>query len=161
MQQQQLQLSPCMRLYIYGLHGFLTEIIFTAAWEYVTQLNWKLPGCSSVWSLPIYGISGLVMESILTACMSFKVPIHIRGLCYLLWVYLWEFSTGSILKTFGACPWDYSEFTYNFRGLITFEYAPLWYVVSLLMEKIIINKVLQLRWVVPHIHNGSATKLCD
>ncbi|XP_066998453.2 transmembrane protein 229B [Anabrus simplex] len=129
-----------IKLHIYGLHGLFIEVIFTAGWEYVVNKNWKLPGCSSVWSLAIYGISGLVMEY-MHICMKRRAPLLLRGLAYLLWVYMWEYTTGSLLSMFHACPWNYSQFDYNVHGLITFEYAPLWYIVSLVMEKCVITQL--------------------
>jgi Predicted membrane protein len=114
-----------------------------------------------VWSLAIYGISGTVMEHIYAACKRLRVPLLLRGVCYLLWVYTWEFSTGLLLKQFNACPWDYSEFNYNVRGLITFEYAPLWFLVSILMERVVIAHVSELRWATSSPHNGLAARLKD
>lgn len=114
-----------------------------------------------MWSLAIYGISGTVMEHIYEACKRLRVPLLLRGVCYLLWVYTWEFSTGLLLKQFNACPWDYSEFNYNVRGLITFEYAPLWFFVSILMERVVIAHVSELRWASSSPHNGLAARLKD
>ena len=33
-----------LRLYIYGLHGFLIEILFTAVWDFVLHRDWALVG---------------------------------------------------------------------------------------------------------------------
>ncbi|KAJ9582863.1 hypothetical protein L9F63_022822 [Diploptera punctata] len=160
------KLALWLRLYIYGLHGFFIEVLFTAGWEFVVSGNWKLPGYTSIWSLPIYGISGIVMERIYATCKQSELPLFLRGVCYLVWVYLWEFSTGLVLKQFNACPWDYSQFSYNVYGLITFEYAPLWFVVSILMETIVIAHLSQLRWASSSSHpikshNGLAAKFRD
>jgi hypothetical protein len=38
------KLALWLRLYIYGLHGFFIEILFTAGWEFTVSGNWKLPG---------------------------------------------------------------------------------------------------------------------
>jgi uncharacterized membrane protein len=118
-------------------------------------------GYTSVWSLAIYGMSGMIMEHIYAACKRSRVPLLLRGICYLLWVYMWEFSTGFILKQFDACPWDYSEFSYNVQGLITFEYAPLWFFVSILMERVVIAHVSELQWATSSSHNGLAARLKD
>lgn len=118
-------------------------------------------GYTSVWSLAIYGISGMIMEHIYAACKKSRVPLLLRGICYLLWVYMWEFSTGFILKQFNACPWDYSEFNYNVQGLITFEYAPLWFFVSILMERVVIAHVSELHWATSSSYNGLAARLKD
>lgn len=59
-----------------------------------------------------------------------------RGLIYTVWTFCWEFSTGYVLKQFNACPWDYSAFENDFMGLVTLEYAPLWYLGSLVAEQV-------------------------
>lgn len=33
-----------LRLYIYGLHGFLIEVLFTAVWDFVVHRDWALVG---------------------------------------------------------------------------------------------------------------------
>ena len=108
------------------------------------------------------------MEKIYAVCKQSKLPLLLRGICYLVWVYMWEFSTGFVLTQFNACPWDYSEFTYNVRGLITFEYAPLWFMVSILMERIVISHLSELRWASSSLstnaaknYNGLAEKCKD
>lgn len=65
------------------------------------------------------------------------VPLIIRGLVYTFWTYCWEFSTGYILKQFGACPWDYTPFHGDFMGLVTLEYAPLWFLGAIVHEQLI------------------------
>lgn len=137
-------LSVVGRLYIYALHGYLAEVLFTATWEFLVNWNWKFPGCTSIWALFIYGVSTLVIEQ-----MSLRLKSShfiVRGLIYTLWTYLWEFSTGYLLKYFNACPWDYTPFDGDFMGLITLEYAPLWFVGSLLSEQFIIKYTTKLHW---------------
>ena len=138
-------LSPLMRFYIYAIHGYFVEVMFTAAWEFVVNLNWKFPGCSSVWALIIYGSSCLVVER-MYLYMHTRVHILIRAFIYLIWTYSWEFSCGLVLKQFGACPWDYTPFHGDFMGLITLEYAPAWYISGILLEQILIKRTLQLYW---------------
>lgn len=138
-------LSPLLRLYIYGIHGYFTEVMFTAAWEFVVNLNWKFPGCTSVWSLFIYAVSLYVIE-LMYVRLRDRVPLLLRGLIYLVWTYSWEFSTGCILRYFNACPWDYTPFDWDVWGLITLEYAPLWYLATITTEQILIKNILCLRW---------------
>nr|KAG5699757.1 hypothetical protein BaRGS_014173 [Batillaria attramentaria] len=47
-------LSSLGRFYIYAIHGYASEVMFTAIWEFVVNFNWKLPGVTSIWSFPIY-----------------------------------------------------------------------------------------------------------
>lgn len=138
-------LSPLLRLYIYGIHGYFTEVMFTAAWEFVVNLNWKFPGCSSVWSLFIYSVSLYVIEMMYIRLKD-RVPLPLRGLIYLIWTYSWEFCTGWVLRYFNACPWDYTPFDWDILGLITLEYAPLWYLATMATEQLLIKNILCLRW---------------
>jgi uncharacterized membrane protein len=132
------RISTLGRFYIYAIHGYATEVMFTALWEFVVNLNWKFPGNTSVWSFPIYGISGIVCEHLYVYMTSHGVSIIFRGLVYTLWTYCWEFSTGFVLQQFGACPWDYTPFHGDFMGLVTLEYAPLWFLAALMHEQLLI-----------------------
>ena len=154
-------LTTLERFYIYAIHGLFTEVMFTSMWEFVVNINWKFPGNTSVWSIFIYGISCLVIEQ-----MHFKlkdrVPLLLRGVIYTLWAYGWEFCTGYLLRKFNACPWDYTAFDADFMGLVTLEYAPCWFFGTILLEKVIINCTLQLRWTgfqsQPKVENGDVRK---
>ena len=85
------------------------------------------------------------------------VPLFLRALIYTIWTFAWEFSTGYVLRLFNGCPWDYGPwFTYNIMGLITLEYAPLWYIGSILCEKYVIKLTLDLKW---NENNGEAKKI--
>ncbi|XP_059474805.1 transmembrane protein 229b-like [Neocloeon triangulifer] len=139
-------LTVADRLYVYALHGFLIEVLFSATWDFVLMQKWTLAGCSNIWSLPIYGISGLVMEVLADKMLSRGLVWPWRGLVYLVWIYCWEYSSGFVLRSLNACPWDYSAFDYNINGLITLEYGPLWMAASLLMEKVVIQRLSHLRW---------------
>ncbi|KAG8443607.1 hypothetical protein GDO86_008958 [Hymenochirus boettgeri] len=137
-------LNVFCRLYIYSIHGFVCEILFTAAWDYYYTLSWKLKGVSSIWSFFIYGTSMLIMERMYVFLQP-RCNVFFRCLIYTLWTFTWEFSTGFLLKSFNACPWDYSNFPLNFLGLITLEYAVPWFVACMIAEQIVIANVLRLR----------------
>ncbi|XP_052827617.1 transmembrane protein 229B [Octopus bimaculoides] len=145
MMHQHIALSLPMRFYIYAIHGYFIEVMFTAAWEFVVNMNVKFPGNTSVWSLLIYGVAILVVEQIHYRLQD-TVPLLCRGLIYMLWTYLWEFSTGYILTRFDACPWDYDNFDWDIMGLVTLEYAPLWFFGGILTEKILIFYTRHLYW---------------
>ncbi|XP_067941653.1 transmembrane protein 229B-like [Watersipora subatra] len=142
---QSVGLSLWWRLYIYALHGYCAEILFTAAWEFALTTKYTLMGTTSVWTMPIYGISGLVVEEIYFYIKD-KLPLPLRCVVYVVWTYFWEFSTGYLLRIFGACPWDYGEHIYNFMGLVCLEYAPLWYVGSIFYDQILVPGIQQLQW---------------
>ncbi|XP_037795080.1 transmembrane protein 229B-like [Penaeus monodon] len=107
----------------------------------VPHLGRILLGCTSVWALFIYGIGSLVIEKFYRDYHA-TVPILLRGFVYVGWTYIWEFSTGFILRQYGACPWDYTERSYNLMGLITLEYFPAWYIASLMTEQFLIHNLL-------------------
>ncbi|XP_014404645.1 PREDICTED: transmembrane protein 229B isoform X1 [Myotis brandtii] len=138
-------LTALSRWYLYAIHGYFCEVMFTAAWEFVVNFNWKFPGVTSVWALFIYGTSILIVERMYLRLRA-RCPLLVRCLIYTLWTYLWEFTTGFILRQFNACPWDYSQFDFDFMGLITLEYAVPWFCGALIMEQFIIRNTLRLRF---------------
>lgn len=138
-------LTALSRWYLYAIHGYFCEVMFTAAWEFVVNCNWKFPGVTSVWALFIYGTCILIVEQMYLKLRG-RCPVLLRCIIYTLWTYLWEFGTGFLLRQFNACPWDYTEFRYNFMGLITAEYAVPWFCASFIVERLVIRKTLRLRF---------------
>ncbi|MGH0114926.1 UNVERIFIED_CONTAM: hypothetical protein FKN15_065850 [Acipenser sinensis] len=154
-------LSIVSRWYLYAIHGYFCEIMFTAAWEFVVHYNWKLTGVTSVWALFIYGTSTLVMENMYLFLRD-RCHILLRCVLYTLWTFVWEFSTGYLLRHFNACPWDYSSFDYSFMGLVTLEYAVPWFFASLIVEKVIVRTTLCLRFDGTTVDpTGSALSICS
>lgn len=138
-------LTVLSRWYLYAIHGYFCEVMFTAAWEFVVNRNWKFPGVTSVWALFIYGTCILIVEHMYLRLRG-RCPTLLRCVIYTLWTYTWEFGTGLLLRQFNACPWDYSQFQYNFMGLITAEYALPWFCASFIMERLVIRNTLRLRF---------------
>ncbi|KAM4642643.1 transmembrane protein 229B-like [Discoglossus pictus] len=137
-------LGTLSRLYIYAIHGYVCEVLFTAACDFVDSRDWRFRGITSVWALFIYGAAMLGVERMYLALRN-RCGVLPRCLIYTLWVYLCELSSGCALKGFGACPWDYSHFRYNYQGLVTLEYAPFWFLGCILLEKFLIGHTLRLR----------------
>ncbi|KAE8585879.1 hypothetical protein XENTR_v10021491 [Xenopus tropicalis] len=132
------------RFYIYAIHGYVCEILFTAVWDFVSSGDWRFQGVTSVWALFIYGTAMLGIEHMYLV-LQHRCSTVTRCLLYTLWAYLCELSSGSILKGLGACPWDYSHFRYNYQGLVTLEYAPFWFMGCIILEKLLIWHTLRLR----------------
>ncbi|XP_044291380.1 transmembrane protein 229B-like [Varanus komodoensis] len=154
-------LSPLYRWYIYAIHGYLCEVLFTALCAFLAHRDWRFQGVSSVWALFIYGTCSLALERLYVR-LGASCGLLTRGVLYTLCIYLWEFSTGFVLRRFGACPWDYSHFPYNFMGLVTLEYCLFWFFGSLLLEKVVISNALRLRldatWEAPTARPGPGAK---
>ena len=86
---------------------------------------------------PIYG-----MASVLTPlCHAMEGKnVMLRGSVYTTCIFLAEYSTGTWLKKKNCCPWDYSDAKSNYKGIVRFDYAPLWFLVGLMYEKILLKE---------------------
>ena len=124
------------RLYFWGVHGIFAEVIFTGIWEFVVSGKWSLMGVSSIWSFLVYGIGSFAVEQVREFLLSRKISLLMRCLIYVLCAYIWEFSCGLLLDMVAKRPWDYTDFDYDVMGLITLEYAPVWFVGGLCFEAI-------------------------
>lgn len=130
-------LNVWLRIFFYGLHGFFDEIVFTSSIDFITSgfKDWTLKGHTSLWAFFIYGLCSYSVECMyLYLKKNTNISMPIRGLIYVVWVYMWEFSWGFVLRMFNACPWDYSHMKWNLYGLITLQYFPFWYLASLYQE---------------------------
>ena len=126
-----------IRFCIYGLLGWCWEVVWTAVTEkaWGKQRDWRLVGHTYLWMFPIYGLLAPVGEPL----HDFLRPHFwvLRGLVYLLGIWLVEFIAGWLLRRFtGKCPWDYSQFPGNIQGIITLEYAPVWFIFGLGFERV-------------------------
>ena len=119
-----------------GLTGWCMEIMYTSL-KGIRQNNLKLVGNTSVWMFPIYG-----MASVLTPLFRFmkKKNIMLRGGVYTCFIFFGEYVSGTFLRKFKVCPWDYSHARLNVKGLIRLDYAPLWFGAGLLFEKILTKR---------------------
>ncbi|XP_068103956.1 transmembrane protein 229B-like [Hyperolius riggenbachi] len=137
-------LSLLFRLYIYSIHGYVCEVLFTAFFDFAVSRDWRFRGVSSLWALFIYGVAMLGVEHMYLT-LRFHCSFLLRALLYTIWVYICEFTSGWILRRARACPWDYSHYRYNYKGLVTLEYAPFWLIGCVLLEKFLISYTLRLR----------------
>ncbi len=126
-----------VRFWIYGLLGWCWEVVWTATTEKARakQPDWRLVGHSSLWMFPIFGLLAPLGEPVHNLLRSHSWLL--RGLAYLVGIWLVEFVTGWLLrKLTGKCPWDYSHFSGNIQGIITLEYAPVWFIFGLAFEHV-------------------------
>ncbi|MBA4686848.1 MAG: hypothetical protein H2184_06810 [Candidatus Galacturonibacter soehngenii] len=121
---------------ICGIFGWCIEILWTA-FEKFRRRDMKLIGNTSIWMFPIYG-----MASLFVPIYRFikNANVVVRGFVYMLSIFTAEYITGYILKKRNMCPWDYSKAKYNINGLIRLDYAPLWFLVGLVFEKLVNTK---------------------
>ena len=134
------------RLYLYGIHGFCDEVIFTCLHDsYHIGFDRRLQGYSSISAFFLYGLSSLFLEFIYLTYLKKRFNIFFRCVIYVLWSFSWEFFTGLVLRQLSACPWDYSSSPYNVYGLINLEYTPVWCFCGLIQE-VVSDKLLTLKF---------------
>lgn len=116
-----------------GLTGWCMEILFTS-FEAFLHGDARLLGRTSVWMFPIYGMAALI-SPIYNKIKHW--PILLRGLLYGAAIMIGEFISGSILRLFGVCPWDYSDSFLNIKGIVRLDYYPLWVFAGLAFERLL------------------------
>lgn len=118
-----------------GLIGWCWECFWTGIGSVFQGRKDKTFLCkTSLWMFPIYGLAafiGPVFQWIR------KFSVGVRGCIYTIGIFLTELFTGSLLKQFHACPWDYSKAKLNVKGVIRLDYAPFWFILSLLYERLL------------------------
>ena len=117
-----------------GLLGWCFECFWTGL-SSLFQKNRKLSCQTSLWMFFIYGMAAIIGP--IYRFMA-RFPFWVRGGIYAIAIYLVEYLTGSVLKRFRACPWNYSKCKHNIKGLINMDYAGAWFVMGLIYEKILI-----------------------
>lgn len=116
-----------------GLVGWCLECTWTGLLSFFEKD--KLLSCyTSIWMFPIYGLAAFLKP------ISNRIKdknILIRGGIYTACIFAAEYFLGSILRMLNACPWDYSKEKYNYKGLIRYDFIPVWFFVGLLYEQIL------------------------
>lgn len=117
-----------------GFCGWCMECLWTGIGS-IKKRNDKTLLCrTSIWMFPIYGLA--VFLNPISRKLKQRNAL-LRGGVYAILIYVAEFSSGIILKKYGACPWDYSKAKYNYKGVIRLDYAPAWILAGLFFEKIL------------------------
>ena len=123
-----------IRFIIYGLIGFLTEVIFTGMGSLVSG-SWYLTGHTYLWMFPIYAMA-IFLEPLHDRIR--ESPWLVRGFIYVGAIFIIEFFAGWLLNmTIGFCPWDYTGRTsFSVNGYIRLDFLPFWFVAGLIFERI-------------------------
>lgn len=101
--------------------------------------DYRLIGQTSIWMFPIYGLAAII-KPISKRLKKQNRDIVERGIIYTMGIYIIEYTTGMMLKKKNRCPWDYSNSKYHINGVVRLDYAPLWFGLGLLYEKILSKK---------------------
>lgn len=109
------------------------EILFTSFGS-LLHGDVRLMGQTSIWMFPIYGMAFLIGP------IYHKIshwPVLLRGCFYATAIMVVEFLSGSVLRFFSICPWDYSGNPYSIRGLVRLDYFPVWVLAGLIFERLL------------------------
>lgn len=116
-----------------GSVGWCLEVFWTGCHALISGEP-TMMGKTSLLMFPIYGCAcaiGPVHKKIAS------LPAFLRGCVYTGGIFAAEYVSGTLLKRLCMCPWDYSHTPYQYKGVIRFDYAPVWFVTGLLFEKIL------------------------
>ena len=142
-----------LRALVYALLGLAIETLWTACYEaYVGSRpdsenprvrnplsraeRLRLAGRSYLWMMPIYGVGLLALEPVRDRVRAWHWGA--RGVLWMTAIFAVEYLAGVVIKTLtGRCPWDYSSLRWSVHGYIRLDYAPLWMLVGLFIERVV------------------------
>lgn len=121
-----------MRLFVYGVLGCFAELAWTGVLAAFRYRDPSLKGRVSLWMFPVYALGlGPGFDALLAVTGAWPWPA--RGLAYALGVWLVEILVG--LPTRNRL-WDYSASRWHWRGVIRWDYGPVWAAFGLLLEPV-------------------------
>ena len=125
--------------FICGLTGWCMEIVFTALGS-LLRGNLMLTGQTSVWMFPIYGLAAFIRPISKKIC---HLPLLFRASLYASAIMSVDFLSGSFLRLFSICTWNYNGCPNNISGLVRLDYFPVWMAAGLIFEWILNDR----KWV--------------
>jgi len=121
------------RFILYGFMGWCLEVFWTGLGSLIRG-DATLHGWTYIWMFPIYGLA-ILLEPVHERIRDW--PVAVRGGIYTVLIFAIEYVTGTALRMIlGVCPWDYSASPYSIHGVIRLDFAPFWFIVGLLFEKV-------------------------
>lgn len=118
-----------------GVVGCCMELLWTTFCG-AKKKDYRLVGQTSLWMFPIYGMASII-KPISCKLKKHNRDVIERGIIYTMGIYTIEYTSGMFLKKNNRCPWDYSKSKYHINGVVRLDYAPLWFLVGLIYEKIL------------------------
>ena len=119
--------------FICGLIGWCMEIVFTSLGS-LLHGNLLLTGQTSIWMFPIYGLAAFIKP---VSKKLYHLPVLFRAAVYASAIMIVEFLSGSLLRLFSICPWNYYGCPNNILGLVRLDYFPVWMAAGLIFEWIL------------------------
>ena len=128
--------DPLVNTYLMASVGVGLEVAFTALSDFRT-VGRRLTGQSYLWMFPIYALSYPLLAVAWPVLED--VPWPLRGLIYVVAFFVVEYASGWLIRRLvGECPWEagYHTARWGIHGLVRLDYAPAWFVVALLFERL-------------------------
>lgn len=119
-----------------GVIGWCIEIL-VSSWDAFKKREPALMGHTSLFMFPIYGAACLLRPLFL---LLSGVHWFFRGLTYMTCIFTAEYISGRFLQKRGCCPWDYRKNGWNINRVIRLDFAPAWFGLGLLFERVIMEK---------------------
>jgi len=128
--------SRLVRFAAYGALGLATEIVFTGLKDLARSGGRSFRGHTSPWMFPVYGLAQPLFEPAHDALRG-RAPAPVRAAVYAAGFTAVEYAGGRVFRlALGRAPWDYSHTRVNLHGLIRADYAPLWALAGLGLERV-------------------------
>ena len=116
-----------------GITGWCLEIFWTGMGS-LLHSDKRMLCTTSLLMFPIYGMAACLKP--LCGLLKNRNTLF-RGGVYTVIIFTAEYISGSLLRYFHMCPWDYTGAKTSFHGLIRLDYAPVWFLTGLLMERLL------------------------
>ena len=91
--------------FLCGFLGWCLEVFWTGLHSLLDGQG-TMMGKTSLLMFPIYGCAALIGPVYQRIS---KIPVLLRGCLYTVGIFVTEFFSGTLLKSLGICPWDYSQ----------------------------------------------------
>lgn len=121
------------RVLLFACLGLLLEVFFTAAWS-ACEGDPTLRAHTSPWMMLDYGLLGLLVGPVSRRIA--RLPLPLRAAVYMTGIFAVELASGWLFDLAGLRIWDYRGRTWNVGGYITLTYAPAWYALGLVLERL-------------------------
>lgn len=125
--------------YLLASVGVGLEVAFTAVAS-LRAGDRRLVGHSYLWMFPIYALAYPLLDALWPVVGDLPWPV--RAGLYVVAFFAVEYTSGWVLRrALGQCPWEegYRAARWGVHGLIRLDYAPAWFAVSLLFERLYLS----------------------
>ncbi len=116
-----------------GVAGWCFEVIWTGTISCINNDPY-MSASTSILMFPIYSLGAFIKP---ISNYLAGTPAVFRGILYTFGIFFVEYTSGTILKSLNICPWNYNHARYNINGLVRLDYAPAWFTVGLVLEKLL------------------------